>query len=79
MTNRSENAPAFMDTNQPEIEREEAIRRHNEGLMAAVLNHAKPTPTTEEKLRGAIIEALFYLDNNSPPTAHGVLRRALKI
>lgn len=58
-------------------EQTDAIKRHHEGLMLQTLVVAPPT--CEDRLRGAIIEALSFLDNNSPPKAHEVLKKALSI
>ena len=70
-----------------EDELAEAMRRHNEQVCRFVTDRIcgttndilPPTITVEDQLRGAVVEALFYLDKNSPPGAHAVLTKALKL
>lgn len=66
-------------------EHDDMLRRHHETLALRMIEKAAGMPSdtlkisAEDRLRGAITEALFYLDKNSPPAAHRVLRRALKL
>lgn len=62
-----------------DLEHLEAMARHNEQRAVAMLATFTGLPVTvsrEDRLEGAIIEAMNYLQLNAPEQAYDVLHRA---